>query len=35
MEGLIAEPIRDFIHEDLRQFKVRWTPWTNLFANGV
>lgn len=23
MESLISEPIRDFIHEDLRQFKVR------------
>jgi hypothetical protein len=26
MEGLIAEPIREFIYEDLRQFKVHRTP---------
>lgn len=32
LESLISEPIRDFIQEDLRHFKVLQSPWTNLFS---
>lgn len=32
LESLISEPIRDFIQEDLRHFKVLRSPRTNLFS---
>lgn len=33
LESLISEPIRDFIQEDLRQFKVLRSPSSNLFSD--